>query len=160
MSHGIVKFVTGLAVLAVLAGTAEAGGARVMGGGSPWNGQTSQRQQHFQQRPRVVDTPPAQVTLPRHAFPVHPRPPVRPGYPYLGYGYGLGYGCCYSAPSYSQYVPGYWSYVFVPQQATTSAWVPGYYDTDGVWVAGYYASQTVQGGYYQPYWVQGGYWSP
>ena len=51
----------------------------------------------------------------------------------------------YVAPSYGQWVPGYWSYVWVPQAATTSAWVPGYYDRDGVWVAGYHSAQAVPG---------------
>jgi hypothetical protein len=157
---GIGSLIAGLALLVATLGTAEAGGPKVMVGPTPWKGQTGQF--HGQQRPHVTDTPPAQVTLPRHAFPVHPNPPFnRPVYPYPGYPYlSYGYGCCaYSGSSYGTWVPGYWAYQFVPQQATTNAWVPGYYDTDGVWVAGYYSSQTVQGGFYQPYWVPG-YWSP
>lgn len=156
---GIGSLIAGLALLAAALGTAEAGGPKIMVGPTPWKGQTGQF--HGQQRPHVTDTPPASVTLPRHAFPVQPRPPIfnpgfpnRPGFPILAY------GCCaYSAPTYGTWVPGYWSYQWVPQSASTSTWVPGYYDTDGVWVAGYYSAQTVQGGFYQPYWVPG-YWSP
>ncbi len=70
-----------------------------------------------------------------------------------------GYASTYVAPSYTQWVPGYWSYVWVPQGSSTNVWVPGYYDRDGVWVAGYHLAQTVQAGYYQPYWVSG-YWVP
>ena len=157
------SLITGLALVVTLAGSAQAGGPKVMVGPTPWKGQTWQF--HQQQRPHVTDTPPAQVTLPRHAFPVHPRPPVYPGYPgypvyprypYMSYGYG---SYLYSAPSYGTWVPGYWAYQWVPQSASSSEWVPGYYDTDGVWVAGRYLSQSVQGGSYQPYWVPG-YWSP
>jgi hypothetical protein len=161
---GILSILAGLALIATTFGTAEAGGPKVMVGPTPWKGQMGQ---FHPQRPNVRDTPPSQVTLPRHAFPVHPiRPPFGPPYggrvyPYPGYPYpSYGYGCCaYSAPSYETWVPGYWAYQFVPQGSSTSTWVPGYYDADGVWVAGYYSSQTVQGGYYQPYWVPG-YWSP
>ena len=137
--------IAGLALLVATAGAVEAGGLKMLGGGgTPWQGQT--RHGHFHPRPRVVETPPARVVIPHHPIvrplPVH----THPGY-------------VYPAPCYGQSVPGYWSYVWVPQTATASAWVPGYYDRDGVWVAGYYTSQTVQGGYYQPYWV-GGSWSP
>lgn len=141
MKHRMSSVIAGLALLVATAGTVEAGGVRVLGGGgTPWQGQTWHGHSH--PRPRVVDTPPAQVVLPRH-------PIVRPVpvYPYPGY--------IYTAPSYGQSAPGYWSYVWVPQATTSSVWVPGYYDRDGVWVAGYHASQTVQGGYYQPYWVGG-----
>jgi len=65
----------------------------------------------------------------------------------------------YVAPSYGQWTPGYWAYTWVPQSQAGSAWVPGYYDKDGVWVAGYFATQATQSGYYQPYWVSG-YWIP
>ncbi|HEU5189655.1 MAG TPA: hypothetical protein VFX14_08195 [Methylomirabilota bacterium] len=157
---GIVSLITGLALFALALGTAEAGGPKVLVGPTPWKGQT---RQFHQQRPHVTDTPPASVTLPRHAFPVQPRPPIfvpgfpnRPSYPFLSYGYGC---CVYSAPTYGTWVPGYWAYQWVPQSASSSTWMPGYYDADGVWVAGYYSSQTVQGGSYQPYWVPG-YWSP
>jgi hypothetical protein len=161
---GILSLLAGLALIATPLGAAEAGGPKVMVGPTPWKGQTGQ---FHSQRPHVTDTPPSQVTLPRHAFPAHPiQPPFSPpyngrvypypGYPYLSYGYGC---CAYSAPSYGAWVPGYWSYQWVPQGSSTSTWVPGYYDTDGVWVAGYYSQQIVQGGFYQPYWVPG-YWSP
>jgi hypothetical protein len=160
---GISSMIAGLALLAVT-WAAEAGGPKVMVGPTPWKGQTGQTWQfHQPQRPQVTDTPPASVTLPRHAFPVQPKPPIfspgfpnRPGFPFLSSGFGC---CAYSAPTYTTWVPGYWAYQWVPQSASSSTWVPGYYDTDGVWVAGYYSSQTVQGGFYQPYWVPG-YWSP
>ena len=95
---GIVSLIMGLALFALTLGPAEAGGPRVLVGPTPWKGQTWQ---FHQQRPHVTDTPPASVTLPRHAFPVQPRPPIfvpgfpnRPSYPFLSYGYGC---CVYSA---------------------------------------------------------------
>ena len=65
----------------------------------------------------------------------------------------------YVAPSYGRWVPGYWTYQWVPQVYTSQVWVPGYYSPDGFWVEGHWELRTVQTGYYQPLWV-GGYWAP
>lgn len=134
--------------------------------GSHWKGQAWQGSHHgFHHRgPRVVDTPPNKVFIPRHVFrpvPVYPSYPVYPAYPaysYPSYSYAPSYGY---APA-RQWVPGYWAYAWVPAAADGGTWVNGYYDTDGVWVAGYYRAangQTAQAGQYQPYWVEG-HWTP
>jgi hypothetical protein len=161
MRKGISSLIAGLALLAVSAGIAEAGGVKVMVGGAPWKGQAWQG--GFHPRPKVVDTAPNKVIIPHRPHFVQPGHVLpHPGYVYSrpGYVYSPVYVApSYVAPSYGQWVPGYWSYVWVPQPETTNAWVPGYYDRDGVWVAGYFSAQAVQGGYYQPYWVSG-YWSP
>jgi hypothetical protein len=168
MSKRISSFITGLALLTASAGIAEAGGAKVIVGGAPWPGQA--RHGGFHSRPKVVDTAPNKVIIPHRSHFVHPGH----GHPHPGHGHrhpghvhrhpGYAYSPIYVAPtyiapSYGQWVPGYWSYVWVPQASNTGGWVPGYYDRDGVWVAGYHSAQAVQGGYYQPYWVSG-YWSP
>lgn len=49
--------------------------------------------------------------------------------------------------------PGYWAYNWVPQSYVSSAWVPGYYDSNALWVEAHYEARTYTGGYYQPYWV-------
>lgn len=60
-------------------------------------------------------------------------------------------------PSYPRWVPGYWTYQWVPQVYTQYVWVPGYYDPNGYWVEGQYVPQAIETGYYRPYWVSG-YW--
>lgn len=172
MRQRIVSLVAGLALLMGTAGVIEAAGGKPMGGRGSWSGQTWKgshgghhghkggHHSHF----RVTDTPQSKVFIPHHhhghhGHGHHGHLPVRPVYPTYGHYPAYGYASTYVAPSYGQWVPGYWSYVWVPQGSTTNVWVPGYYDRDGVWVTGYHATQIVQGGYYQPHWVSG-YWSP
>lgn len=65
----------------------------------------------------------------------------------------------YVAPSYGRWVPGYWTYQWIPQVYTYHVWVPAHYSADGFWMEGHYQPQVVQTGYYQQVWV-GGYWLP
>jgi hypothetical protein len=51
--------------------------------------------------------------------------------------------------------PGYWTYQFVPQYYTYSAWVAGQWSPDGRWVEGHYAPAQYSSGYYQPLWMEG-----
>lgn len=53
--------------------------------------------------------------------------------------------------------PGYWTYQFVPQYYTYSAWVEGQWSADGRWIDGHYAPAQYSSGYYQPLWVDGYY---
>ena len=53
---------------------------------------------------------------------------------------------------------GYWSYQWVPQSYSYSAWVPGQWSPDGGWIEGHYEPAWYNGGYYQPLWVAG-YWT-
>jgi hypothetical protein len=55
--------------------------------------------------------------------------------------------------------PGYWTYQFVPQYYTYSAWVAGQWSPDGRWIDGHYAPAQYTSGYYQPLWVEGYYTS-
>jgi hypothetical protein len=114
--------------------------------------------------PTVVSTPPGVVYQPRFLYSVPARPDSVPYRHVPHHSRPIPYGPAYVpgpylAPSYGEWVPGYWAYTWVPQSQAGSAWVPGYYDKDGVWVAGYFATQATQSGYYQPYWVRG-YWAP
>ena len=54
-----------------------------------------------------------------------------------------------------RWVPGYWTYQWIPQVYTSWVWIPGHYDPNGYWVEGNYAPQAVQTGYYQPIWISG-----
>ena len=67
----------------------------------------------------------------------------------------------YFVPTYvvpaPTWVPGYWTWRWVPQAQTSYAYVPGYYDEYGVWVPSRYEPSTVGAGYYQQVWVDG-YW--
>jgi len=116
--------------------------------------------------PTVVSSAPSVVYQPRFFYSVPPSYYRAPhGHvPYyqqpVPYAYAPPYlPGPYIAPSYGHWAPGYWAYAWVPQSQASNAWVPGYYDKDGVWVAGYFATQATQSGYYQPYWVSG-YWVP
>ena len=53
--------------------------------------------------------------------------------------------------------PGYWTYQFVPQYYTYSAWVAGQWSPDGRSIDGHYAPAQYSSGYYQPLWVEGYY---
>ena len=65
----------------------------------------------------------------------------------------------YLVPSYGRWVPGYWTYQWIPQVYTSYLWMPGQYDPNGYWVEAHYEPWLVQTGYYQPIWVAG-YWDP
>jgi hypothetical protein len=138
-----------------------------MGGGSPSPGGSTEpsgppRPLFRPAPPKVVSTAPSVVYQPRffssapfnHVTPFNHVP-----HSYFSYRAPSSFPGSYVAPSYGQWVPGYWAYTWVPQGQATNVWVPGYYDKDGVWVAGYFGAQVVPSGYYQPYWVSG-YWAP
>jgi hypothetical protein len=55
------------------------------------------------------------------------------------------------------WVPGYWTWRWVPQAQTSYAYVPGYYDQYGSWVTSRYEPRVVEAGFYQQVWVEG-YW--
>ena len=65
----------------------------------------------------------------------------------------------YVVPSSPRWVPGYWTYQWIPQVYTSYVWVPGHYDPNWYWLEGHYLPHTVQTGYHQPIWVSG-YWLP
>ncbi|MBI2525535.1 MAG: hypothetical protein HYV93_06090 [Candidatus Rokubacteria bacterium] len=69
------------------------------------------------------------------------------------------YAPSYVAPVYPRWVPGYWSYHWVPRFSTSYLYVPGFYTAEGVWVESHYTPQVTQTGQYQPVWVEG-YWAP
>ena len=175
----MVPMMAGLAMLGVAlltVGAAEAGGPRPMGGGV-WKGQTGQGWQgsHPHHRgPRVTDTYPDKVFLPRFkpGYPVYPALPISPWFPrYPGFGYGYGYGLSSGYGTYSDYsTPTDPTYVYVPTYvyptppmaaAPTSSerqWVPGHWADKWVadsgsgtkWVPGYYDRDGVWvAGYYR-----------
>lgn len=174
----MVPTTAGLALLAggllTVAG-AEAGGPRPMGGGA-WKGQSGQGSHgshHHHRGPRVTDTYPNKVFLPRYinpGYPLYPAHPIYPGYPrYPGYGAGYGlysgyatypeYGAA-TAPTYV-YVPTYVERTPPMAPAPTSSerqWVPGHWAYRWVpdsgngttWVPGYYDRDSVWvAGYYR-----------
>jgi hypothetical protein len=51
------------------------------------------------------------------------------------------------------FVPGYWTYRWVPQTTWYTVWVPGHFSPDGIWVEGHYRQQPYTTGYYQQLWV-------
>lgn len=55
------------------------------------------------------------------------------------------------------WVPGYWTWRWVPQAQTSYLYVPGYYDQYGSWVTSRYEPRTVEAGFYQQVWIEG-YW--
>ena len=59
----------------------------------------------------------------------------------------------YVTPSVSCFVPGYWTYQWVPQTAWQSVYVPGYWAADGAWVDAHYAQHPYATGAYHPVWV-------
>jgi hypothetical protein len=52
---------------------------------------------------------------------------------------------------------GYWTYQWVPQSYSYSAWVDGQWSADGYWIPSHYEPVYYSGGYYQPLWIDG-YW--
>lgn len=63
------------------------------------------------------------------------------------------------SPPPQRWVPGHWSYQWVPQSPTSEVWVPGRWSQEGVWIGGHYELRTISTGYYRPVWVEG-YWVP
>lgn len=53
-----------------------------------------------------------------------------------------------------RWVPGYWTYRWIPQSYAYDVWVPGHWSPDGTWIQGHYAPHTVSTGYHQPVWVE------
>jgi hypothetical protein len=63
-------------------------------------------------------------------------------------------GPSYVVQSPSCYVPGYWSYTWVPQVSYYNEWVPGQWSPGGFWIEGHYEPRSyTTGGSYQPIWV-------
>ena len=147
------KLVAGaLALLAFLSLTptpSRAGDSRIIvGGGTGPEVTSGGHRVHPQERTKVIVTDPRTkviVTDPRTRVIVAPRT-----YYYVP---------SYVAPVYPRWMPGYWTYQWVPQVSTSYAYVPGFYTTGGVWVESYYQPKMIQTGYYQqPVWVEG-YWA-
>jgi hypothetical protein len=57
-----------------------------------------------------------------------------------------------------RWVPGYWSWEWVPQTYTYQVLVPGHYNAAGVWMEGQYENRVVDNGYHRRVWVDG-YWA-
>ena len=55
------------------------------------------------------------------------------------------------------WVPGYWTYQWIPQVYSYNDWIPGQWTPDGSWVDGHYVARLASTGYWQPYWVEGRY---
>lgn len=55
------------------------------------------------------------------------------------------------------WVPGYWTYQWVPQSSAHNVWVPGQWSPGGTWIEGRWETRVHGSGYYQPYWVEGYY---
>jgi hypothetical protein len=51
------------------------------------------------------------------------------------------------------FVPGYWTYQWVPQATTSYSWVPGYWASNGSWIQAHWQPYTVTGGAWQPLWI-------
>lgn len=73
-----------------------------------------------------------------------------------GFHHGHHHGTVFVSPApQCAQLPGSWSYVWVPQSATYTVWVPSHWSPEGTWIAGHYASQTYATGSYHPVWVPG-----
>lgn len=59
------------------------------------------------------------------------------------------------SPPPCRWIPGYWTYQWIPQSYTYEAWVPGHWSPQGSWFEGHYQLRAVSTGYYQPFWVDG-----
>ena len=147
------KLVAGaLALLAFLSLTptpSRAGDSRIIvGGGTGPEVTSGGHRVHPQERTKVIVTDPRTrviVTDPRTRVIVAPRT-----YYYVP---------SYVPPVYPRWMPGYWTYQWVPQVSTSYAYVPGFYTAEGVWVESHYQPKMIQTGYYQqPVWVEG-YWA-
>jgi hypothetical protein len=51
------------------------------------------------------------------------------------------------------FVPGYWTYQWVPQSTTSYSWVPGYWASNGSWIQAHWQPYTVTSGSWQPLWI-------
>jgi hypothetical protein len=166
------------------AGLVEAGEARVFGGGPSFNVQSSwagspprfvpgQWRQSRQEQGAPSVTPPRSVAQPQmiQAPPTAaPAPwPSRSGrqfhrfhdsphHPFVHRDRFVLFvpTPVYIAPSRC-YLPGHWSYQWVPQSYASNVWVPGQWSPGGAWIEGHYEAQLQYSGYYQPYWVEGSY---
>jgi len=58
-----------------------------------------------------------------------------------------------------RWIPGYWTYQWVPQSVSYEVWVPGHWSAEGTWVPGHYELRTLSTGYYRPVRVEA-YWVP
>lgn len=63
------------------------------------------------------------------------------------------------APPPRRWVPGHWTYQWIPQSLTHEVWVPGRWSLEGTWIPGRYEPRAISAGYYRPLWVEG-YWVP
>jgi len=72
--------------------------------------------------------------------------------------HGFFHGPSYPHVVAPRWVPGYWTYRWIPSGATAYVWVPGYYTAAGFWVGGHHAPGPVQSGYYERVWLDG-YWA-
>jgi hypothetical protein len=64
----------------------------------------------------------------------------------------------YVTPVYSRWIPGSWTYQWVPQLSSYHVSIQGRYDPAGAWVDPHWEQGWVETGYYQPVWVEG-YWT-
>ena len=103
----------------------------------------------FPQHRVVPGPPPVRAGIPpraRHA--PHSRVIVSPRSVFVVAPYAVASTC---------YVPGHWTYQWVPQTYTYNTWVDGYWSPYGTWIDGHYEPQVYSTGYYQQIWVDGGY---
>ena len=138
-----------LAFLSLMPTPSRAGDSRIIvGGGTGPEVTSGGHRVHPQERTKVIVTDPRTkviVTDPRTRVIVAPRT-----YYYVP---------SYVAPVYPRWMPGYWTYQWVPRVSTSYAYVPGFYTAEGVWVESHYQPKMIQTGYYQqPVWVEG-YWA-
>jgi len=142
-----------IAALAMLVGAAGPAGAWGGSAGIAVGGQRPFHDNTRVLRPghgKVVTAPPKAVFIDKGWGPRHGRQPLYAA-PYT----------YYVAPFYAddpRWVPGFWTYQWVPQDYVQDAWVPGYYDARGVWIDGHWEQRAVQTGFYQQVWVDG-YWA-
>ncbi|HAM59845.1 MAG TPA: hypothetical protein DCQ64_32305 [Candidatus Rokubacteria bacterium] len=149
---GIKVVTASLALLAALAlgpSSSTADGVKIIVPGGAWPGATSGwRRGHPAGQTKVIVTDPRArviVTGPNTRVIVAPR--------------SYYYAPSYVAPVYPRWMPGYWTYQWVPRVSTSYVYVPGFYTAEGLWVESHYQPQMIQTGYYQqPVWVEG-YWA-
>jgi hypothetical protein len=57
------------------------------------------------------------------------------------------------SPPASCWVPGQWTYQWVPRITTSHTWVPGSFGPSGAWIDGHWQPIVVSTGYWQPLWI-------